>query len=26
MPIVYHDEEVAMPKRKFADTILKIIE
>jgi len=26
MPIGYYDEEVAMPKRKFADTILKIIE
>lgn len=26
MPIGYHDEDVAMPKRKFADTILKIIE
>ncbi|WP_346867395.1 MULTISPECIES: nitroreductase family protein [unclassified Clostridium] len=26
IPIGYFDEEVAMPKRKFADTILKVIE
>jgi len=26
MPLGYYDEEVTMPKRKFADTILKIIE
>ncbi len=26
IPIGYYDEEVAMPKRKFADTISKVIE
>ncbi|MEG2411483.1 MAG: nitroreductase family protein [Clostridium sp.] len=26
IPIGYYDEEVSMPRRKFADTILKIVE